>query len=257
VSELGSELERLAAVGRLLVGTDFDGTLAEIVNRPEDAVPVPGAVAALEELAGAPGVTVAVVSGRSLDDLRARLGEVALAVLVGGHGAEWPDGDLPPAARDRARLHEVTAALEQLATGVEGAWVERKPHSAALHLRRVEPGAADGLEAAAAGIGRRQGIRTMIGKRIVEVSVSSATKASAVGRLRRRSGATAVLFVGDDVTDEDVFADLGEGDVGVKVGDGPTAAPHRVADPSEAVALLRRLAASRRRAHGWRGGWRR
>jgi trehalose 6-phosphate phosphatase len=250
VSELGSELQRLAAVGRLLIGMDFDGTLAEIVNHPDDAVPVPGAVAVLEELAGSAGATVAVVSGRSLADLRARLGEVAGAILVGGHGAEWPDGDPPPTARDRARLDGVTAALADLAAGVEGAWVERKPHSVALHLRQVEPCAADGLEAAAAGIGRRQGIRTMIGKRIVEVSVSSATKASAVERLRRRSGATAVLFVGDDVTDEDVFADLGEGDIGVKVGDGPTAASHRVADPSEVVALLRRLAASRGRTLG-------
>ncbi|MFO7548296.1 MAG: trehalose-phosphatase [Acidimicrobiia bacterium] len=251
MTDLPAALRRLAAVDRLLVGMDFDGTLSEIVDRPDRAVPVPGAVAALVELGGLPRMTVSVVSGRSLADLRARLGHVDGAVMVGGHGAEWPNGGPPLSARDRERLEEVTASLEGLAVGVDGAWVERKPHSSALHLRRVDPVAAGELEtAAAAGPARLPGVRSMIGKGIVEVSVSPATKASAVERLRRQTGAVAVLFVGDDVTDEDVFASLGEADVGVKVGDGTTAASHRVANPTEVVDILRRLAAIRR-TQGW------
>jgi trehalose 6-phosphate phosphatase len=75
-----------------------------------------------------------------------------------------------------------------------------------------------------------------------------ASKGSALDLLRSRLGATAALFVGDDVTDETAFAVLRDGDVGVKVGPGETAARYRVEDPEEVTAVLELLAEERRAA---------
>jgi trehalose 6-phosphate phosphatase len=75
--------------------------------------------------------------------------------------------------------------------------------------------------------------------------VRDATKGDGVERLREHVGATGVLYAGDDVTDEDGFAVMHEGDVGVKVGPGETKAEFRVADPDAVSELLGRLAAAR------------
>jgi len=79
------------------------------------------------------------------------------------------------------------------------------------------------------------------GKAVLEVAVTDADKGSAVDRLRAELGAAAVVYLGDDVTDEDVFRTLGPADVGIKVGDGETTAAHRVSDPAAVLAVLRLL----------------
>ncbi len=76
---------------------------------------------------------------------------------------------------------------------------------------------------------------------VVELAVIDADKGSAIERLRRESGADVVLFVGDDVTDEDAFAVLGAADIGIKVGEGTTLATYRVADTDETADLLNLL----------------
>ena len=81
------------------------------------------------------------------------------------------------------------------------------------------------------------------GKDVLEVAVTDADKGSAVRRLAAEIGAAAVLYLGDDVTDEDAFRALGADDVTVKIGDGVTVADHRVPDPPAAVAMLEFLAA--------------
>jgi trehalose-phosphatase len=85
------------------------------------------------------------------------------------------------------------------------------------------------------------GVHVTRGKEVVEVAVTKASKGAAIGRLRDHLGAAAVLYLGDDVTDETVFELLGPHDVGVKVGDGQTAAGHRIADPAAVRDLLRAL----------------
>jgi trehalose 6-phosphate phosphatase len=81
------------------------------------------------------------------------------------------------------------------------------------------------------------------GKSVVEVLARSTSKAVAVLALQREQGAAAVAFVGDDRTDEEVFAALGPADLGVRVGPGDTAASHRLADPQAVLAFLRSLTA--------------
>ncbi|MDT5125904.1 MAG: trehalose 6-phosphate phosphatase, partial [Mycobacterium sp.] len=128
MSELPSDLLRAldgaAATPRLLVASDFDGTLAPIVNNPADARPLPGAADALIALAGQPSTTVALVSGRALSTLR-ELSSIPPPVhLVGSHGAEFDSGfshDI-----DRELLERITAELTAIAANRPGVTVEPK-----------------------------------------------------------------------------------------------------------------------------------
>ena len=80
---------------------------------------------------------------------------------------------------------------------------------------------------------------------MLDLAVLKVTKGSAIEALRRRLGADALFFAGDDVTDETVFATLRPADVGVKVGEGRTAASHRVAGPQDLSEALHTLLAAR------------
>jgi trehalose 6-phosphate phosphatase len=220
----------------VLVAMDFDGTLSEIARHADEAVPVGGAVEALETLARRPDTVVAVVSGRSLADLRRMLGPAPGVVMVGEHGATWEGAEpTPPPGFDHIR-----EGLESIAERHPGAWVEVKAASLVFHTRQVdaEGPAVDEVTGFLASVGHD---RFELGKRVVDVGFIDASKGSAVDILRRRFEADRVVFAGDDRTDESVFESLGEGDVGIKVGPGPTAAGHRLAGPDEVVVLLGRL----------------
>lgn len=247
-------LQDLAATERLLVALDFDGTLAPLVDEPMTARMTPASAAAVAELLSAPDTVVAFVSGRTLRDLRiiSEHDDRSPVMLEASHGAEhWPadaaDGSVDTAAialRDRLRRE-----AETLAAGVAGAWVEPKEFGFAVHTRRSEPvagvrlaGTVDALMAREAPAWRRRQ-----GHDLVEYSYRSEGKDAAVARLRDLTDATAVLFAGDDTTDEDALRSLGPGDLGVRVGDGPTAAHIRVADIAELAAFLRSLAHERGR----------
>lgn len=246
--ELDRALHGLAATPVLLVASDFDGVLAPIVADPAAARPLPAAVAALRTLAAAPSTTVALVSGRALADLGRLSGLTGTASLVGSHGAET-DGDSPVLEPDAAALRErLVTALEALAAGRSGVLVEAKPASVTLHVRNADRAtAAELTEAVLTGPARWPGVHVSPGKEVVELVVVRTSKGTALGALRARLGATAVLYAGDDVTDETAFAALGDGDVGVKVGPGETAAAHRVADPADLVTVLETLARRRPR----------
>lgn len=227
------------ADGDLLVGLDFDGVLAEIVARPEEAVPVDGVDLVLAALVSAPATRVAAVSGRRRDDLAARLRPPPGVILVGEHGADFGrPGERP------AGYHDVRRLLQQFAGRFPGAWVEEKHTGLTLHGRalaeadaeRMAKGAMDLLEPVVPGLFER-------GNRVVDVRLTGATKGEAIAALRNDS--ERVLYVGDDTTDETVFESLLPGDVGVKVGPGPTAASVRLHDPTAVVAFLRDLVTAR------------
>jgi trehalose 6-phosphate phosphatase len=246
VTSLDDAVRTLAAVPRLLIALDFDGVLAPIVDVPSDARPLPAAAAALGSLATLPDTTVALVSGRGLADLAAVSGFGAPIRLVGSHGGEFDDGGAVLDDEQRARLDALTAELAELVDGEPGVKLEHKPAGIAVHVRGA---AADVgtrvLEAVRTGPAARPGIDATPGKAVLDLAVLQVNKGLALDVLRERVAADAVLFAGDDVTDETAFARLRPGDVGVKVGDGATAAEHRVAGPPDVAALLELLLASR------------
>jgi trehalose 6-phosphate phosphatase len=242
-ADLVQALDGAAATARLLVASDFDGTLAPIVSNPADARPLPGAADALRALAGLPSTTVALVSGRALETLRTLSSMPPAVHLVGSHGAELDTGFTQPIDGDL--LERITTALTEIAADRPGVTVEPKPASVALHVRNAS--AADGraaLEAAHAAAPEWDAELTE-GKSVLEFAVISTDKGEAIDIIRDRDNATAVVFFGDDVTDEKAFRRMRDGDVGVKVGPGDTLAAYRVESPDDVEAALVYLARQR------------
>ncbi len=237
--DLTQALERLARHDHVLVALDFDGVLSPLVPVPSDARPLPSSARAVVELTGLERVEVALVSGRALADLRAVADPPPGAVLVASHGAEIDGAPSPLDDEARALLADVLTDLERVVTDHPGTHLETKPAGGVLHTRRAEPHvAAAAADAVRRGAAARSGVHAMTGKEVVELSVVRADKGTALTALRARVGAGAVLYVGDDTTDEDAFAVLRDDDVGVKVGEGRTAAAHRVDDPEQVSVLL-------------------
>ncbi|WP_422935545.1 trehalose-phosphatase [Sinomonas sp. P47F7] len=249
--DLRIALERLAAVERLLVALDFDGVVSPIVERAEQARPLPETAAAVAELAGLAGTWTAYVSGRSLESLVAAASPDARTLLIGSHGAEVRlGGEEHPVTLDpdqKEALGVLHAAFTAVAANAPGTWVEEKPAGRVLHTRQAERDvAAKAVEAARERLGGRRDVFLKTGKQVLEGSVVHATKGEGIAFLRQVTEADAVLFAGDDVTDEDGFLALEDGDVGIKVGDGDTSAGFRVGGPvdiAEAMALLVRFRA--------------
>ena len=216
----------------VLLGVDFDGTLAPLVDHPDLAVPDPRGLDALRVLANRPGVLVAVVSGRALADLALRLGELPGAILVGEHGNDIGEEVDAPAVLDDARAH-----LGRLQEQFPGATVETKRSSVTFHTRGLEPGEARTAEEAIRDWAARHGGITLLeGKNVFELTVATRTKGDAISDLGVDSDG--IVYVGDDLTDETVFDRLGERDIGVKVGPGETSARYRVDDVTDVVSLL-------------------
>lgn len=245
---LGKALRDLARVPTLLVALDFDGVLAPIVHDPSTSRPLPGSAAAVKALADLPATTVAMLSGRALLDLRTVSGFAAPVRLIGSHGGEFDDGALELTGAQRALKAELEAAVRGVVDGEPGVRMEDKPAAVVVHVRGADPGVAERvLDAVRTGPARLPGVESTEGKAVLEMAVVQVSKGAAIDTLRTRLGADAVLFVGDDVTDETAFARLRPGDVGVKVGDGETAAEHRVAAPEDVTGVLEALLAARRR----------
>ncbi len=251
--DLERALRDFAARDTVLVALDFDGVVSELVDRAEDARPVPENAAALQSLAGLPGVHTALVSGRALDSLITVATPPEDTLLIGSHGAERRLGpDVPPLDLDeaqRAALADVGTVLEEIAARYPDSWVEHKPAGRVLQVRlaATEEDKRQAVAEAEAALAGRDGIHPGHGKDVYEVSVVRADKGQGLDLLRRATGAEAVLFAGDDVTDEHGFARLDpDTDVGIKVGDGPTAARFRIGGPASLAGVLEAVARWRR-----------
>ncbi len=255
----GDEIAGLAASDRLLVALDFDGTLSPLEDEPMDARMLPAARRAVEALVAAPDTVVAFVSGRSLVDLRviAEHRDDSRVLLAGSHGAEfWIPGEGVVSHAEEAgdaQLRDTLRAHAEHATAhLDGVWIEPKTFGFGVHTRKATAEAAREADRLVDGIVAKEAPhwRRRTGHNIVEYAFRHEGKDTAIAELRRRTGATAVLFAGDDVTDEDALASLGEGDLGVRVGGGETAAAVRVPDIAALATLLTQLAAERELRRG-------
>ncbi len=237
---LRTALERVAQTSELLVAADFDGTLSPLVPDPAEAKPHARALAALVRLSQMSGVHAVIISGRERSVLAELTDAPDSIMLIGTHGTETSEDADPDQA---ARVRELVAALQEVAANHEGTLLEPKPSGASLHYRQATDRPA--ASAAAQAVGHRLGVRMILGKEVVELLVGDGDKGTAIADRRRRVGATAVVFLGDDTTDEDVLRTLVAGDVGVKVGEGATAAEFRVDDPDGVADVLEALAGAR------------
>lgn len=255
--ELDATLRAFAAHPQILVATDFDGVLAPLVLDPMDSRPVDGGMPALTALSALPGVTVALVSGRALEPLRTLSGAADPLVLVGSHGAEDSrrEGGLALDDDQRALLSTLDEEVAELLATHPGVRVEDKPAGRVVHTRGLSPEVGGpALEAATALGARHTSLVVTPGKEVVELAVAHVGKGVALVALAEEIGADAVLYLGDDVTDEQGFASLAEDPdreragrrLTVRVGDGESIAQHRIADEQVVVELLETLLQARR-----------
>lgn len=192
---------------RLLAAFDFDGTLAPIALRPDRVTTPAGTRAALERLRGR--CLTAIISGRARDDVRQRVG-AEVDYVIGNHGIEGlPGADKEMAeclavARDWMRQLRRDEVFKPFDPGV---LLEDKGHSLALHYREVR----DAARARETLLARVQSLepapRIVTGKCVLNLlPPTSVDKGTALLRLIEVTGVDAALYVGDDDTDEDVFA---------------------------------------------------
>jgi len=229
-------LEGLAA-GRVLVAFDYDGVLAPLVTAPDGRAMRPATLRLLREVARR--YPVAVVSGRAFRDL-ARLVPGRGIIRVGNHGFELGRA-IPVPRAVLSQVAEWEADVARRLDGIRGWHVEHKRSTLSIHYgmgrdwRRVERA----VRAAGRSL---EGARLLPGKKVLNVIPSSfPTKGDAVRRLLARLRLDVALFLGDDLTDEDVFR-VGEPMVvGVRVGPGRTAARWRIRAQEDVDEVLERL----------------
>ncbi|MDX1509793.1 MAG: trehalose-phosphatase [Nitriliruptorales bacterium] len=249
------DLQTIAAsIGHLrdhVVVVDFDGTISDLVEHPDDAEPVKGVVEALQEVARL--TEVVVVSGRPLDDLRSRL-PVEDVSWIGGHGAQilrrdghamaLVDPEVTAPVLDRAEQ-----ALREIVDPADGWIIERKTASIALHHRIVPlPLVAEILPKARSALvdltGEPPSWELLDGKSVVEMRPRGVNKGAALAMVDEVFDGRSLLVVGDDVTDEDAFSYAEtHGGFGILVAMRPreTSATFRLDRPSRVASMLRRL----------------
>jgi trehalose 6-phosphate phosphatase len=191
---------RQFARSRVLLAFDYDGTLAPIVSDPNQAVMRASTRALLRRLAGR--YPCVVISGRSRADALRRLRGVPLVEVVGNHGVE-------PWQASRRTLRAVRQWQPMLARGLarwQGVKIEDKGYSIAVHYRRSREKKVvrRAIQRVASRLGK---VRLIPGKEVVNVLPDDAPhKGIALETARARFRCDAAVYVGDDYTDEDVFA---------------------------------------------------
>lgn len=188
------------AWSKLLLAFDFDGTLAPIVANRDEARMRPRTHALLDAVCKL--YPCAVISGRSRDDVAQRLGGVPAKYLVGNHGME--PGEC--IEMFEGQVKDMRLELEKIFENVPGIDVEDKRYSLAVHYRKARR-IQEARRAIYEAIERLPWpVRTVAGKRVVNVLPERAPhKGDALLALRAQEGADTALYVGDDITDEDVF----------------------------------------------------
>ena len=245
-------LSGLQAAPTILLGLDFDGTLAHLVDNPDDARMTAEARDALARLGADQGVVIALVSGRGAKNLIDVSAPDASWWIVGSHGIEViPPGDSPDSGLTTdilANREKLWHQFGQIAQNFPGVWVEEKTWGSALHTRGVSREVESAAHAALRPVIDSWGnlLTTRTGHGILESSLGQANKGDGITRVVEAITPDLVVFIGDDVTDEDGFAVLGAADVGIKVGSGETVARYRIdGGPTEVAEFLSELADTR------------
>lgn len=250
------EFQRERAEKTLMLFLDYDGTLVPIVERPEKARPSPQAKRLLIQLSEMLEGRIAIISGRSLSDVRNCVG-LENIIYSGNHGLEIEGPRLkfesPLSARYRIVLKQVEARLTERLSGVRGAFVEDKGLSFALHYRLVRPKQVSSVKAIfheiTSPLIEKGEIKVRNGKKVFEVNPPVLWDKGKVtlwllARQQFTSKEKSIfpVYLGDDVTDEDAFRALGRRGATIRVGMfASSSARYYLKNPGEVMGFLERL----------------
>ena len=248
-------IRRLAGGSRLLLATDYDGTLSPIVATPDQAWLSPGVRRDLTTLGRAPGVHVSVVSGRDVADLQQRVGVPEL-IYGGCHGFEIEGPGLsfqhPAALAGEKTLRAIGDDLAARSLAIPGMYVERKRFGVAVHYRLVAPEHLRAVRREVARVLGRQAsaCACLRGAKVIEIQPDVKwTKGDCVRWIRDRVGGASghrleVLCLGDDTTDEHMFEAVRGEAITVRVARtrGASGAIRRLPDVASVHRLLAGLA---------------
>jgi trehalose 6-phosphate phosphatase len=188
------------AQGRTLCAFDFDGTLSPIVKHPGMAGMREKTTVLLARLAAQHPCVI--VSGRTRQDVLGKLGSIKVESVIGNHGAETET--TPRTSRRRTPRWKTSLELEL--GGLPGVWLEDKGYSVTFHYRQ-SPQKAEARRRILEATRKLKRVRVFGGKQVVNVVPEQApNKGVALAVERDRLGCAWVLYVGDDVNDEDAFA---------------------------------------------------
>jgi trehalose 6-phosphate synthase/phosphatase len=237
------------ARSRLLL-LDYDGTMVPFAARPTDAIPDEELLFLLQRLAADKANSVVVISGRKAADLDMWLGGVPNLGLAAEHGArsrlpgrsEWSGRGTTTEWKQR-----VGPILEHFVERTPGSLIEEKEFALVWHYRMAEPEFGSWLSTELVDMLERMlaetELRAYRGNKIVEVKPMWANKGGLVRQLLADyAGSEFILAIGDDRTDEDMFAELPQNSWSLHVGSGDTRASYRLRDPDAVRRLLRELA---------------
>jgi len=233
-----------------LILLDYDGVLAPIMPLPEQAAPSRQAYDLLAKLAANKKNTCVVVSGRHRETLEEWLGALPLA-FAAEHGTwrraamgEWERASVAATTSDWKQ--EVRSIMRSYVDKLDGVFIEEKTEGIGLHYRTaVDQKYAEAkmseLVQVLGPVVRRLSLRTLHGKKIVEVIPGSTSKGAAARFWLDQKDWPFILAIGDDVTDEALFGELPEYAWSIKVGGGETLARERVETQTECMQLLESL----------------
>jgi trehalose-phosphatase len=235
----------------VMVFLDYDGTLTPIVDRPDLAVMADDVRTTVRNLARV--CRVAVISGRALDDVRHLVGLDEI-YYAGSHGFEisGPGGftrDHEAWAGYIPKVRDMTAELKGRLDQIQGALVEEKRFTVAVHYRLVKAADQAAVDAIVDDVlGRHPSFRKAHGKKVYELRPDIAwDKGKAVEWLIEvlapGNGHVFPIYIGDDVTDEDAFVALRDRGIGIAVQSRPaeTAARFVLRDPNDVAQFLHGL----------------
>jgi trehalose 6-phosphate synthase/phosphatase len=243
-----SLIEAYTKSDRRLLLLDYDGTLVKFTPRPWEAKPSEGVRRLLLALARNPRNDLALVSGRRRVEMENWFGSLGIG-LAAEHGAWVKDwgGEWKPLAPSGAEWKQtLLPILERHADRLPGAFVEEKDSAIAWHYRAADPDHAgqmareltDDLVAFTANID----VQVLQGNKVIEVRQAGVNKGLAGTRWSTRGPYDFILALGDDWTDEDLFAVLPGEAFTIHVGHNHTKARYQLRNTQEVHHLLHALA---------------
>ena len=246
--ELAALAARIRQASAVVLLLDYDGTLVPFAPIPDLATPDLDLIALLRTYSRRPGFEVHIVSGRKRDEIERWFGGLPI-YLHAEHGL-WsrPPGQPGRAVSiDASWKDRVLPILFEYADRTPGTLVEEKPAGLAWHYRMADPqygrSQANELRKHLTELLSNTPVEILAGHEVIELRPHGVNKGGLVGPIVDRARNALIVAIGDDATDEDMFAALPPAAVSIRVGPGDSRAEFRVGGVVDVRALLQAVIA--------------